>query len=69
MAKQKITSNDIETTMKKLEKIVDDMRDENCSLEKSFELYKKGINLCKEAQDSIQKIEGKIKILEGNNEY
>lgn len=59
------TSNiDIEALLKKLDKITETMSSDKCTLEEAFNLYKEGIELTKEAKENIEKIEGKIKILE-----
>ena len=60
---KKATKKPIEYLFEKIEKIIEEMDDESCTLEKSLELYQKGIELIKEAKDSIDKIEKKIEIL------
>lgn len=70
ISKEKNDSNletnsiDIEELLKKLDKITETMSSDKCTLEEAFNLYKEGIELTKEAKDNIEKIEGKIKILE-----
>jgi exodeoxyribonuclease VII small subunit len=59
---------DIESTLKRLEKIVAQMEEENLNLEDSLKSYEKGVSLVKEAQESLNKIEKKIQILSENNE-
>ena len=46
-----------------LDEIIGNMETED-SLEKTFEMYKKGVTLLKEASDSIDKIEKQVKVLD-----
>ena len=46
-----------------LDEIIGNMETED-SLEKTFEMYKKGGTLLKEASDSIEKIEKQVKVLD-----
>lgn len=46
-----------------LETLLADMEKED-SLEKSFDMYKQGISLIKEANDSIDRIEKQVKVLD-----
>ena len=70
MAKDKTSKETEELTlsgaMKEIESLIKEMEDPECSLEKSFELYSKGVGLLKFCSDSIDKTEKEIEILEEN---
>ncbi len=59
MAKQ----NNLETSMEALDQILEELEKEDISLEKSFTLYQDGMKLLKECNDSIDKVEKKMIIL------
>ena len=40
------------------------MQDEDVSLDESFEMYKKGIEIVKDSNEQIEKIEKQIEVLE-----
>ena len=46
-----------------LDDIIEKMETED-SLEKTFEMYKKGVSLLKDANESIDKIEKQVKVLD-----
>ena len=54
---------DFESSLKKLESIVEKLEDENINLEDSVKSFEKGINLVKECQKQLQNAELKIKKL------
>lgn len=54
---------DFATSLKKLESIVNTIEQGGLSLEKSLELFAKGVALTKECQQSLQAAEQKVKIL------
>lgn len=56
--------NNIESNFEELEKIIERMQDEEVSLDDSFELYKKGIEVVKDSNEQIDKMEKQIEILE-----
>lgn len=58
--KKKKALNDI---FKELDILIEKMEEED-SLEKSFDLYKKGILLLKDANDNIDTIEKQVKVLD-----
>lgn len=62
--KEKIT---IEEGFGKLEEIINQMEQEEVSLEDSFELYNQGIKLVKECNEKIDLVEKQIKIIEGSD--
>lgn len=53
----------IEDNFKKLDDIVKELENSEISLEESFNLYKDGIKLIKECNDSIDKVEKELIIL------
>lgn len=54
----------IEDSFKELDKIVKEMDNDKCSLEKSMELYTKGTKLIDETIKKVDKIEKDLKILD-----
>ena len=46
-----------------LDELIEKMENED-SLEKTFDMYKKGVGLLKEANESIDKIEKQVKVLD-----
>ena len=52
-----------EESMEKLEKIVKSLESENQSLEKSIDLFEKGLSISKELKTHLDKAEKKIEIL------
>lgn len=61
MAKQVKT---LEQTLEQLETVLGELEKEDVSLEDSFRLYQEGMKLLKECNDSIDKVEKKLMILE-----
>ncbi len=61
MAEKKISINE---QFSKLEKLVKEMEDPELSLEESFAKYSEGLKLLKQCNDSIDRIEKQIEILE-----
>ena len=53
----------IEDSFKSLDKIIEQMDDEKCSIEKSLELYEKGIKLISDISNTIEKIDKELKVL------
>lgn len=54
---------DFESSLKKLESIVEKLEDENINLEDSVKSFEEGVNLVKECQKQLQNAELKIKKL------
>ena len=54
----------LEEYFTELDTIVEDMEQDEVSLEKSFELYEKGIGLLKKCNDMIDKVEKKVQLLD-----
>lgn len=63
-----MTEQSLEMVFKELDKIVEQLEEENVSLEESFQLYHKGIDLLKICNDKIDSIEKKMIILDENGE-
>ena len=64
-AAEKLSINDI---FGRLDSIVKDMEDPGLSLEQSFEKYTEGLKLLKACNESIDKIEKQIEILEAQDD-
>ena len=58
----------LETVFEELDEIVGKLESENISLEDSFKMYHKGIDLLKECNEKIDNIEKKMKILDEDGE-
>ena len=56
-------SESYENAFKKLEKIVEDLENDEISLEESIKKYEEGIKLYKYCNDILKEYEGKVKIL------
>lgn len=56
----------LEESFAELDKLIKDMEDPNLSLEASFEKYAIGMELIKACNESIDKIEQKLTVLEEN---
>lgn len=54
----------IEEGFKELDKIIDNMDDDKCSIEKSLELYEKGVLILNDLKKKVDKVEKEIKVLE-----
>lgn len=58
----------LEESFDKLNKIIEELEKPDISLESSFELYQEGIKLLKACNDSIDKVEKQLIILNENGE-
>ncbi len=58
---EKLTT--IEENFSQIEKIIENMQ-EDISLEETFDLYKKGLEMIKDSNDKISKVEKEIEIIE-----
>jgi len=58
----------IEKLLRELESIVAKMEDDSLNLEDSLKSYEQGITLVKSAQESLKKIEQRVRILSQKNE-
>ena len=63
-----MAKNNIEKNFKELDEILEKMQDEEVSLDESFEMYKKGIEIVKDSNEQIEKIEKQIEVLEEDTE-
>ncbi len=59
-----MAKNNIEENFKELDELLEKMQDEEVSLDESFEMYKKGIEIVKDSNEQIEKIEKQIEVLE-----
>lgn len=65
-----ITTANFETTLKALDEIVHDLEQGGLSLEKSLELFEKGIQLTRHCQQELKTAEQKVQLLvEQNNSF
>ena len=65
-SKKVATKNDIsiEESFENLDKLIEQMDSDKCSIEKSMELYEKGIKILGEVTKKVDKIEKDMKVLE-----
>ena len=63
-----MTGQSLETVFEQLDEIVEKLEGENVSLEDSFGLYHKGMDLLKVCNEKIDTIEKKMLILDENGE-
>ncbi len=59
-----MAKNNIEDNFKELDELLEKMQDEEVSLDESFEMYKKGIEIVKDSNEQIDMIEKQIEVLE-----
>ena len=53
----------IEDSFKALDKIINQMDDEKCSIEKGLELYESGVKIINDLSKRIEKIDKDLKVL------
>lgn len=58
-------NSSIEDSFKEIDKIIKEMDDEKCSIEKSIELYEKGSKILNDVTKKVDKIEKDIEVIEG----
>ena len=63
-----MTEQSLETVLEQLDGIIEQLEAEDVSLEASFELYHKGMDLLKVCNEKIDKIEKKMMMLDENGE-
>lgn len=56
----------VEECFDRLEEILGEMENGKTGLEESFRLYEEGIRLLKQAEESVDKVEQKIRVLSGS---
>ncbi|GCA65737.1 hypothetical protein KGMB01110_01730 [Mediterraneibacter butyricigenes] len=59
---------ELEELFEQLEEVTGKMEEKDTSLEESFALYQKGMELLKTCKDKIDRIEKKVQILDENGE-
>jgi exodeoxyribonuclease VII small subunit len=62
--KKEEKNNSLEQNMEELEKVISELEADNLRLDRAFELYKAGMDLLLKCNDSIDKIETELKVLE-----
>lgn len=67
MSAKKTAKLDFEAALKELESIVNTIEKGGVNLEKSLELFAKGVALTKECQETLKAAEQKVKILTGKD--
>lgn len=63
MKKESSKELNIEESFKTLDKIIEQMDDDKCSIEKGIELYEKGVKLINDLSKRIEKIDKDLKVL------
>ena len=58
----------LEESLAQLEQVMETMETSELSLEQSFDLYKKGMDLLLQCNQAIDKVEKELMILEGMND-
>lgn len=61
------TTKTLEESLEELGEIIKQLEEEDISLESSFQLYSKGMKLLKNCNDSIDKVEKKIIVLQAED--
>lgn len=68
MEENKEKKEKLEDMFGQLETVIQDMEKEDVSLEDSFELYNRGMNLLKRCNKAIDKVEKKVLVLDEDGE-
>ncbi|MBO7339449.1 MAG: exodeoxyribonuclease VII small subunit [Lachnospiraceae bacterium] len=58
----------LEENFDRLEELIEALSDSDVSLEDAFRAYSEGVNLLKECNDQIDRVEKKVLVLSGNGE-
>lgn len=58
----------LEEAFKELDSMIEALEDSNISLEDSFNIYQKGMNLLKECNEKIDTVEKKMQVLNENDQ-
>ena len=66
--KSETTKIGLEQLLEQLEQVMETMESSELSLEQSFDLYKKGMDLLLQCNQAIDKVEKELIILEGTND-
>lgn len=59
---------DLESMFQELENVIGKMETGDISLEQSFELYQKGMELLRKCNEEIDTVEKKVLVLDGNGD-
>lgn len=69
MAEEELKNTpDLESMFQELENVIGKMETGDISLEQSFELYQKGMELLKKCNEEIDTVEKKVLVLDGNGD-
>ena len=68
MAKENNAEQSLEEVFSQLEQVMKEMESEDISLEDSFKLYNRGMDMLKICNDKIDTVEKKMLILDENGE-
>ena len=63
MAENKINNMDLESAMKRLDQVVNELSEQNIKLEKSLALYEEGVALVRYCSSKLETVERKIEAL------
>ena len=63
MAENKINNMDLESAMKRLDQVVNELSEQNIKLEKSLALYEEGVALVRYCNSKLECVERKIEAL------
>lgn len=58
----------LEARLDKLDELIEELEGDDISLEEAFEKYSEGIKLVKECNESIDRVEKKVRLLMDNGE-
>jgi len=58
----------LEESFDRLEELIEALSDSDVGLEDAFRAYSEGVNLLKECNDQIDRVEKKVLVLSGNGE-
>lgn len=63
MAENKINNMDLESAMKRLDEVVNELSEQNVKLERSLALYEEGVALVRYCSSKLESVERKIEAL------
>ena len=63
MAENKINNMDLESAMKRLDQVVNELSEQNVKLERSLALYEEGVALVRYCSSKLETVERKIEAL------
>jgi exodeoxyribonuclease VII small subunit len=63
MAENKINNMDLESAMKRLDQVVNELSEQNVKLERSLALYEEGVALVRYCSSKLESVERKIEAL------